>query len=314
MGVVRLSISVEDILSVMATFHSMRVKRSTTGLSGAYNLITADVPGKAVLVAPAAGPYAVAGMLLQITRDSHPVADVTFPGLAPLTTTQAADYINSALGVMIASDQNNHLQLESTITGTASKIRISGGGSVPFFGWTVGDRDIGEDAHIPLVSPITMYEYVDNDGEPLYYYKVQYYNASSGLVSNDSSPFQGAVSTMVGVDKLSVCYVDLVNASGVAVSNQEVTFYSVHEPLVVEGFDVALVRSPVVMLTDTLGHAEVRLVRGLKMRVVFEGTSVIREFVVPDAPSFDLLQLIGTAPDPFRIKVVNFPEAPRRTI
>lgn len=314
MGAVRLNISVRDVASVLESFTHVRVKRSTDGSGGTYNLITDSIPTKAKLLAPLAGTYNLSGKTLSLIRDSHTQVDVLFTGLDPLTVAQAANQINAAVGVAIASVSGTRLQLESTITGTASKLKIVGGSAASVFGWLGGERAIGYDANITLVGTQSLYEYIDNDGEAGYYYRVQYYNESTGLASADSSPFQGAAATMVGADKLSLCKLDLVDARGIAVPEQEVTFYAVHEPLAVEGFEVALTRAPISIKTDNAGHAEVALVRGLKVKAVFEGTSVIREFVVPNAASFDLLSVLGTAPDPFTVRTFAFPPAMRRSL
>jgi hypothetical protein len=239
---------------------------------------------------------------------------VLFPGIAPLTTTQAADYINSVLGATVASDDSNHLKLTSTRTGTISRIEIVGGSAAPSFGWADGTRDIGEDTNIPLTTNIANYTYVDNDGEAGYFYKAQFYNTASSLESNDSSPFEGDVSTLVDADNLCLVKVDLVDARGISVPNQEISFYPEYELFTVQGYQVGLNREPITIKTSNSGHAEVSLVRGLKVKVVFEGTGVIRSIVIPDASEADLMSVMSSAPDPFSISILPFPVAPRRTI
>ena len=49
---VRLTISVPDIEVVLATFSSIRVKKSVTGVMGTYYNITADSPAVASMLAP----------------------------------------------------------------------------------------------------------------------------------------------------------------------------------------------------------------------------------------------------------------------
>jgi len=314
MGTTKLNITVTGIESVIQTYNTIRVKRSINGVDGAYSLITANAPAPAVLTAPLQGSYAAAGKTLQLLVDQGGQVDVLFTGLAPLTVPQVVEQINAVLGATVASDVANYLVLTSVITGTASKIEIIGGSAAPVFGWADGTRDIGEEAHITLQTGISVYSFLDNDGEPGYFYKVQYYNTSSGLQSNDSSPFEGDVGTLVSADKLSTVKVDLVDARGIAVPHQEITFYPMHELLEVEGFQVALNRAPITIVTNNSGHAEVSLVRGLHVRVVFEGTSIIRDITIPDAAETDLLTALGDSPDPFDIKILPFPDAPRRSL
>lgn len=316
MPAVKLNITVRDVDSVMTSFNVIRIKRSITGETGEYNLITANAPAAATLLAPNAEPYDVVGKTLQILRDSHAQVDVLFTGGVGdlLSAAQVASQINAEVGVVIGADESGTLRLSSTITGTQSKMEIVGGSAATIFGWDAGDRDIGEEAHIDLQTGITLYEFIDNDGEAGYYYKASYYNTSNGLASNDSSPFLGAVSALVSPSKLSVGKIDLVDAQGVAVPDQEITFYSVYEPLQVEGFQIALVRDPITIKTDSSGHAEITLVRGLKVKVSMDGTSFIREITVPDVATFDILEELSTAPDPFDIHIPDFPVAPRRTV
>jgi hypothetical protein len=78
---------------------------------------------------------------------------------------------------------------------------------------------------------------------------------------------------------------------------------------------VGIQRKPIATITtNSKGRAETKLVRGLRVKVVFEGTSIIREFVVPDQIEFDLLDELSDFPDPFDIKVPDFNLALRRTL
>jgi len=314
MGVTQLTITVTDVASVMASFDVIRIKRSVTGIEGVYGLITANTPQPAHLQPPTAGPWAVVSKTLKLQLDSFPEVSVIFTGTNPLSAAAVAPQINAAVGATIATEVAGVLHLTSTVTGTKSKLKITGGAAAADFGWVVPSRDIGEDAHIQLISGQGIYSYQDDDGEPGYYYRAQFYNTVNFLESQDSQPFQGAASTMLTADKLSKALVKLVDGAGVAVPDQEITFYTIHEPFTVEGFQVALARKPITIKTDNAGQAEVVLVRGLKVKVVFEGTSVIREIQVPNTPEFDLLHELGAAPDPFRVVEVNFPAAPRRTV
>ena len=83
----------------------------------------------------------------------------------------------------------------------------------------------------------------------------------------------------------------------------------------VDSFSLGLQRAPIDTIeTDSVGKAEILLVRGMKVKVVFEGTSVIREFIVPDTDEFFLIPAISTASDPFDISELPFNLAIRRTL
>lgn len=313
MGAVKLNISVSDIATVMLSFTHIRVSRSVDGETGTYTPITASSATPAVLTAPTIQSYNVVGKTLQLLVDSEAQVDILFTGVGYLTAAQAADQIDTAVGAAIGSAVDGYLTLTSVLTGTASKMEIVGGSAAAEFGWVAGDRDIGDEANIPLTGTQSLYEFVDNDGEEGYWYKVQYYNSTTGLQSNFSSAFLGVAATMIGADKLSIGSVDLIDSRGIAVADQEITFYSVHEPLIVDGFNVAMIRAPVTIITDNVGHAEIPLVKGLKVKVVFEGTSLIRDITVPDT-DFDVLTEMGSAQDPFSVVQPSFPFALRRSL
>jgi hypothetical protein len=313
---VTLTINVGNIESALASYDVIKIKRSTTGINGTYSDITAVTPQAATLTAPTAGNYDVVAKTLQFIIDQEAQVDHTFTGVVgtPLTAAQVASQLNAAFGDTVAYDDSGTLRFTSATTGTASRVEIVGGGAVTDFGWTDGDRDIGEAAHVQLVAGQSLYSFTDHDGTSSYYYKAQFLNTTNSLTSAESSAFQGDAGTVVGSDKLSMTKVDLIDGRGIALADQEITFYGVDQQLQVEGFKLTLTRQPITITTDSSGHAEVPLVRGSTWKVIFEGTSFIREFTVPDAVDFDLLSLLGAAPDPFRIVELQFPAAIRRTL
>lgn len=312
---VKLTISVTDIATVLSSFSHIRVKRSIVGVGGPFDLITGEVATAATLLAPTAGPYSVSGLTLEISVDRAPAVTVTFTGTDPLTAAALAGQINAELGAANASNVGASLQLASLLTGTESAIEVTGGTALAALGWSANDRDVGEDENIPLTPGKELYDYVDDDGDGDFFYVVHYHNPVSNLSSNDSEPFQGEPSAVVGTENLSRAIVDLADTTGFAIADQEISLYTVHQiPLVVDGFQIGLARAPKVMITDNLGHAEELLVRGSRVKVVFEGTSVIRDITVPDEEEFDLLALLAAAPDPFNPALPAFPFAIRRTL
>ena len=312
---VQLTISVSNIDTVIESFNVIRVKRSVDGIVGPYTLITANIPAAAFLLSSETGPYDVAGKTLEISVDFQAPILVTFVGTAPLVTTDVANQINTALGDTVAVDEANALKLLSTNIGTASGIEVVSGTALGDFDWAVGDNDTGEDAHVTLQAGKNLYNYLDQNGDANFHYVAQYYNTSNGLASVDSEPFTGVPGTLVGEDNLSLAQVDLVDGAGIAVAGQAVTFWSVYEVIEVDTFQVGIQRKPIATITtDPTGHAEVKLVRGLRIKVVFEGTSIIREFVVPDVDNFDLLDQLSSSPDPFDIRTPDFHLALRRTL
>jgi len=311
---VSLTIHVSDIESTLALYNVIKLKRSTTGISGTYVDLTDTTPQPATLQPPIGSPYNVTGEVLQVKVDSGPQVNIAFTGTNPLSAAQLAPQINAALGETIASEVGGELVLTSQEVGTASKLEIVGGSSIADFGWSAGDEDIGEEAHVQLVEGQNLYWFTDHDGESGGYYKVQYLNTDNDFTSDESDPFQSEATSVVPLEDRSTATVDLIDGRGMPLEGQEISLYGVDEAFSVGDYQIALTRAPITITTNTVGHAEVSLVRGSKWRAVFNGTSFVREFVVPDEETFDLLTIMAAASDPFEIAEPQFPAAPRRTL
>lgn len=318
MSVNHLELFVDDIVSAMLSYDTIRVQRSTSE-TGPWSEITSLAAEAATLLSNQDSPYDVVGKTLTLQIDSASEEDIVFTGgVDPISVDSVAAQIN-AVFPGVASDDGGKLRLTSALTGTQSKVYIVGGGAAADLGFAPGQRDIGTEAYVTLVAGVPLYNFYDRDGggasgNETFHYQVAFYNTATHLTSAWSDPFLAEPGTAVGADKLSVGAVDLVDARGVSKPNQNITFYPVYNPLRVENFDVALIREPVTITTNNSGHAEITLVRGLHVKVVFEGTNMIREIVVPDAPTFDLLQLMAAAPDPYNAYEPDYPTAPRRTL
>lgn len=315
-GVNTLTIFVDDIDAALASFDSMRVQRAEDE-AGPWTELTADGAQAAVLLGTEDSPFSVAGKTMQLQVDSGNLHDIVFTGVDPLTVDQVADQIN-AVESGVASDLAGKLNLESTLTGTQSKLYLPGGGALTDLGFTAGDRDIGEEDYIDLVPGESNYNFYDRDGtgtgDQSFFYRVAFYNQATGLTSEWSEPFEAEPGTVISAAQLSIGTIDLVDAQGVSQPDHRITFYPIQEPLQVEGFHVALMRSPVTVVTNNSGHAEVTLVRGLRVKMVIEGTAYVREFVVPDQATFNVLEIAATAPDPFNPVEPDYPYAIRRTL
>jgi hypothetical protein len=312
---INLTIFAGDISQVLLSFDVLRVERSTTGDTGPYSEITAPAATAATLVGPNAGSFNLVGLTLEVKVDNDATVLITFTGVNPLTTTQVVDQVNTALGASIATDDANRLRLTSTITGTASKMEIIGGTALAVFGFTAGDRDIGEEPYITLVAGQENYAFTDNDGEAGYFYRSWFHNTVNNQDSQRSAPFEGVPGTQVTSGTLSLATIDLVDLSGRALPDRAITVYPVSIPLTVEGYGVDLGRAGITVLTDNSGHAELSLIRGARVKVVFEGTQFIRTIDVPDQSTFDLLVAVSAEDDQFtKAVILNIPAAPRRTL
>lgn len=312
---INLSIFAGDITAVLGSFNRIRVERSTTTELGPYTEITAPLATPATLLAGASGNYAVVGQTIEIKVNSSAPVIVTFTGTNPLTTPQVVSQINTALGAAIASDDANVLRLTSNLTGTVSVVEVISGTALGTLGFTAGDRDVGEEPYITLISGQENYPFTDDDGIGGYIYRTWFFHTGTLLESPRSAPFRGEPGTQVPSLSLSLATVDLIDLRGRALPNRKISIYPVSMPLIVDIYGVDLGRAGVIIETDNAGHAETNLVRGSQVKVVFEGTTFIRTIEVPDVSTFDLLTAVGAVPDQFSTAVIpNVPVAPRRTL
>jgi hypothetical protein len=307
-----IKIFVDDIAAILASYDVIRVRKGPSE-SGPWTELTAAAAAAALLTGTENSPFDVANQLFQFQVDRGAQQDVTFSGTNPMSIALIVDQINAAVAGL-ASDDGGKLALESLTSGTLSRLDIIGGASLTELGFTAGDVDIGEEAYETLQTGISNYTFIDRDGVSGEYYQAAFHNTSNGQTSAWSEPFLGEPGTAVDASRLSVGSVDLIGADGVAKPDQRITFFPMYDPLEVDGFQVALVREPLTIITNNSGHAEITLVRGLRVKVVFEGTNYIRDITIPDAATFNIQTLMAVAPDPFNPHTPNYPTAPRRTI
>lgn len=308
-------ILVPNLEEVLPLFDVIRIQRSTAGVGGPYTALTAAARTSATLLGSQVGPFAVNNLTFQFRRDGGTTFQVVFTGAA-LSVDSVVEQINEALNLPepFAIEESGRVRLRSALEGTRSRIEIVGGTALTELGFTAATVAIGLDPHVPLQAGIDRYTYTDADGLPAYYYRYSLLNSSTGASDTLSDPIPGGSTVAVDAARLSLCVVDLVDQAGRPLANQEISFFMEDVPLAVDGFQVGLGRVQVNMRTNVNGHAELALIRGSSLRVVFVGTSLIRSIVVPDEDTFDLLALVSDAADPFSVVTPNLPSAIRRTI
>lgn len=309
---INLSIFTNNIDTVINTFNSIRVERSRGSSSGPF-VETTSASAQPASLTGGAGPFPVLGLTLSISINGGDQVDVVFAGSASLTADQVVAQINLALGATIAFNSSNVLVLTSNITGTASKVEIIGGAAASVLGFTAGQVDTGEDPYIPLVPEVSNYSYTDETGEAGDWYRTRFFNTITGVVSAYSTAFRGSSGQQVNPASLSLCTVDLVDQAGNARAGQRISFYPVSSPIQIDGYWAGVSQRPINIVTDSNGHAEINLIAGQTLRVAFAGSTLVREFVVPNT-AFDLLGVLASTKDIFDAQRPQIPAAPRRTI
>lgn len=114
---------------------------------------------------------------------------------------------------------------------------------------------------------------------------------------------------------VSLCrlYADLYTFDGTPMRNTEVLLHLVQGPQDYSG--VGSFGTSKVVKTDQNGHVEFDLIQGSKVEVAIMSHSLRRTITVPSsAGPTNLLTLLSGADDPFDIKQVTIPDAPRRSV
>ena len=311
-----LQIDIPNIGSLIQTYNVLRLERSDNQVLGPFIEITAASATAAVLTGIAtATSFNVSGLTLQVSINGGTSTTTTFTGSNPIALSSIISQLNATIGFSAASNVSNTLRLTSNTTGTNSSIQITGGTAVSILGFTINQLDIGEDVYIPLVANQTSYQYTDFAGNGNTYYRYRPFSttATTSPFGSYSSVFQGVASTPLAASSIVTCSVTLLDLKGIPVPNQEISFYSLSPSLIVSNSNVGSANQTTTLKTDSTGLGQIDLVVGQTLRVVFVGTSFVREFVVPSS-DFDLMTLLSTSTDLFDVQQPVIPAALRRTL
>ncbi len=309
-------ISVPDIGSIIQSYDVIRVERTSDLVLGPYIETTAAAASAAVLTGSATSTsFFVSGLTLQVSVDGGTAVTTTFTGSNPIAIATIVTQLNTALGASIASNASNAIRLTSTTVGTGSRIQVLSGTSLSILGFTASQEDFGEDIYIPLVANQTSYEYTDLAANSSHHHRYRFFNTTttSNNLSAYYGPVQGVVASPLASASLVTGSVSLVDVSGIPVSGQLIEFYTLSPDLLVSGYVVGMGDRSTSFTTDANGQAEMQFVVGQQLRVVFAGTSFVRQFTVPTS-NFDLLTVLSSTDDLFNVQQPQIPAAVRRTL
>jgi len=310
---------VEDLDSVMAVFDQIQVWKSPdeSGAPTPYYEITAASPTKATLDGSVVGPWDLDGETLTVTLNNGEPISIEFSGTDPLNINQVITTINAIFSGLAKEvpTNTNRIRLESSTTGTASALQVSGT-AVSILGFSTAKVN-GKSARINLTVPTTEYEFKDFDGLSTDWYKTRYYSSATGTVSSYSEPSQGNPVVVLPSSALVRCFIFLSDGAGRPVIDRRIILVPVSKVTVEDDLGNLYGSLPsvdrIVGITDEKGFAELFLVRGQTFKVFLEGTTYQREFTVPVDPlvtELNLLEALSTVPDPFTI--VQAPPIPIR--
>lgn len=293
------SVLASDVARLLvAGFTHVELYQSTDE-GNSFQEITAATAEPATLFAlPASTTYRMGGRLLrvEVNGTEHRIDFSTL--VEYWTPAQVAARINEVVPG-VASVQEDSLVLSSLTTGRSSFLNISYCDATDL-GFEPGTLVYGKAARIPLVDGALFYNFLDPVGAPSDRYKWRFsangaspISVFSGVVRGDNPPFVSSTS-------LCVLTATFVSADGRAV-HRKVVVTSDGQIESLHGFSVGSDR-PEVYESDDNGFIQVPLVRGARVRVAIEGTYLVREFVVPDVATADLLSVLSDTPDPFSVQ------------
>jgi hypothetical protein len=262
-----------------------------------FQELTSPAASPAVLLSKTAQTtFQMGGRLLKFSVDGGPEVSVPFgSGLASWTPAQVAAQINTVLA-SVATASGGKVSLTSTLTGRRSSVVVTYCDATDLF--NTGDSARGTDARLTLSGATKVYPYTDLGGLPFYIYKYRFSANGANPVSNFSTPVLpspvGSVSTVYGTGT----FVDL-NGNP---TRARLLIGMVSLPRSVSSSTI-LPGTTQAVDADENGFLQVALVPGSTIRVAIEGTTIVRELVVPSS-DFDFLTVLGTATDGFTVQVV----------
>jgi len=313
MAIIKIKIFVPEISNVMSLFDKIQVQRSESGTPYTdAKFITDDAAAAPYLVATAEGPFAaLQGKSLKLKVNGGSEQTVTFLSANPISLTNVIGEFDAAItGATMSNDGTGKPKITGTTLGTGGTLEITGGTGITILGFTVGDKDNGEDANITLLAGVDEYEYDDKSGEASYWYRERYYNSISGTFSSYSDWTQGTTGAAIPSSDLIVGKIKLADIDGTALVGSKIAIVNIFSPYSKDGYFFAGRAKEIE--TDGVGQAEVTLVKGSTVDVVLAGTSVIRRILVPSTGTeFDLMDEDLVQDDPFQIQVPDLPSAPR---
>jgi hypothetical protein len=314
---VKLKIYVAELVNVMSLYDSIAVQRSTTAPPAVTPVdLTKDVAAPAVLIGTQEGTFAINGQTFQIKVNGTQV-DVTFTSPDPIAIPDVVQELNDAfalatLAATASDDGTGKLKIVTDDAGTQYTLEIIGGTALVELGFTAGDKDNGEAAHLTLQAGQEDYEFDDGSGLASYYYRTRFYNTADATFSGWSDWILGQTGAAVDAAELIVAKVKLAGLDGVALYNHKVVITNVFDQVVKDGYGIF--GSSLILETDGTGYAETTLVKGSLIDVIFAGTSIVRRILVPSTGTeFDLLDDSLVVGDQFEIKRPELPYAPRRS-
>lgn len=309
--VVQLSILVGNVNDLIGLGYTRIEVHQSVDQGNSFQEVTAPAAAAAVLDSvPANTTFPMGGKTLKLSIDGGAEQAISFSSLLMnWTPTQVVNRINEVI-VGLASVSGSKVRLTSPTTGRSSSVEATYT-EIPELGFVAGNKVFGKSARPTLVMDTLSYAFPDVAGKDTDRYKWRFSANGSNPISDFSPTVSGQTAPVIPIGNLSIATARFFTADGQPVKTRLlIGIDSVPQSLA----GVYITRDqPLVVDSGSDGFLQVSLVRGARVRIGIEGTAYVREFDVPNVPSFDLLTVMGTATDPFTIQTVP-PLLTRRNI
>lgn len=222
---------------------------------------------------------------------------ITFDGLVHRywTPQQVTDAINVAVP-SLAQVSGLKVLLSSPTSGLASSLEVTYG--VAALGLESGTKSQGLAVRIPLTSS-QAYVFLDPLGlSGISRYSWRYSNDGANPLS-ELTPLDPSTTPMSGV-LISYATAQFVSFDGSPVQRKVIVGLEGKLPQSLGGHTVSAQSQT--YESDATGFLLIPLMQGATLRVAIEGTPLVRSITVPTTPTFDLLQALGGAADPFEVQ------------
>jgi hypothetical protein len=260
------------------------------------------------------------GLDLQVRVDDEDDVLITFSGVDPISFSDAVSQVVSASAGRLSAylTQTSDFVVEGVHAGTAATLEVTGGEAAPLLGLFLDNPENygrGKDARLLLIGGKEEYTFLDSLGSREYYYKTRFRNSITGVTSEFSIAFSTSTSPGISASNVITGYVDLVSGDGKPLVNHLVQIFAPTQATLVEGKLITSGQQS--SKTNSRGHVEFSMIRGVTYVVSIVGTSIVREIQAPTSSSvkiFSLLEGIGNDEDAFAVQIPNVVYAERRSL
>jgi len=311
---ISVSFIVDDIVNVLPLYDRLRWFRGRNGPNGEFEATTAPTPQPAVLTSGTGVFGGLNGKRLKLQVDGAVDVGITFSSPNPVDAASAASEINSSSAFLSATNVDNRVVMSSVSTGSSASIVVVEGTDAFEFGWAVGQSALGRDTDFTLIPGVYEYIYTDQNSDPSYWYRTQFWHSSGVQHSTQSVSFPSNAVDHVSLTNTITGFLRLTDLSGRPIECRKITFFNTFSPNTVEdsGKRWGSFRHSVEVFTNRNGYAEVRLLRGLDVDMAIDGTGYIRRLKIPTTgDAIDLLSPELSTRDEFGIRTPTIEYAVR---